>query len=404
MTSQPTFARRFIAAVLSALAAAAAAQLATVFVFFATNQANPTQLDPINNYFLPSSLLFFVLLVIGGLLGAFRSWWVALVIAAIAAPISSFIGTIVVAARQGAPITSATLGQIFGTLAGNNLIFIIAAVISTVTAGSAIWRRAIAFTSSARRAGRVALVRLPSSTLASGELTHKKRVPVDQELADQQWEAYVAVLEAEGFSVMEVEAADSHPDSVFIEDTVVILGRTAIITSLGAESRRGELAAVDEAVSLLALDVERISLPGTLDGGDVLKVGSTVYVGRSGRTNSDGIRQFRAIAGRLGYSVVAVPVTKTLHLKSAVTALPDGTVIGSPALVDHPELFERFLAVPEAEGASVVVLADDAVLVSASAPKTAALIADLGYRVVTVDVSEFEKLEGCVTCLSVRIR
>jgi dimethylargininase len=93
-----------------------------------------------------------------------------------------------------------------------------------------------------------------------------------------------------------------------------------------------------------------------------------------------------------------------LHLKSAVTALPDGTVIGYAPLVEHPELFPRFLAVPEETGAAVVVLSPTAVLMAASAPLTAALIEDLGYRVVTVDISEFEKLEGCVTCLSVRIR
>jgi dimethylargininase len=153
------------------------------------------------------------------------------------------------------------------------------------------------------------------------------------------------------------------------------------------------------------LRVERIVLPGTLDGGDVLKVGSTVYVGRSGRTNAEGIRQLRAIVGKLGFAVVvAVPVTKVLHLKSAVTALPDGTIIGYPAVVDDPAIFDRFLAMPEEGGAHVVALAPDTVLMAASAPASAALIADLGYRVVTVDISEFEKLEGCVTCLSMRVR
>jgi dimethylargininase len=99
-----------------------------------------------------------------------------------------------------------------------------------------------------------------------------------------------------------------------------------------------------------------------------------------------------------------VPVTKALHLKSSVTALPDGTIIGHPTLVDHPELFDRYLEVPEASGVAVVALSQSSVMIAASAPKTAALITDLGYRVVTVDISEFEKLEGSVTCLSVRIR
>jgi dimethylargininase len=97
-------------------------------------------------------------------------------------------------------------------------------------------------------------------------------------------------------------------------------------------------------------------------------------------------------------------VTKALHLKTAVTALPDGTVIGYPPLVDEPRVFERFLPVPEEHGTAVVVLSDDTVLMSASAPKSADLFRELGYQVITVDISEFEKLEGCVTCLSVRLR
>jgi dimethylargininase len=99
-----------------------------------------------------------------------------------------------------------------------------------------------------------------------------------------------------------------------------------------------------------------------------------------------------------------VPVTKALHLKTAVTALPDGTVIGYEPLVDNVTIFDRFLPVPEAHGTAVVVLSDDTVLMSSSAPQSVALVQDLGYKVVQVDVSEFEKLEGCVTCLSVRIR
>jgi dimethylargininase len=102
--------------------------------------------------------------------------------------------------------------------------------------------------------------------------------------------------------------------------------------------------------------------------------------------------------------VVAVPVTRALHLKSAVTALPDGTVIGHPDLVDHPEVFERYLPVPEHEGVAVVVLDDTSVLMSSAAPASARIFRERGYRVVTVGISEFEKLEGCVTCLSVRVR
>jgi len=249
-----------------------------------------------------------------------------------------------------------------------------------------------------------ALVRPPAATLARGEITHIARTPVDVALAVEQWRGYVAALAHAGFEIVEVVADDSLADSVFVEDAVVILGRVAVLTSPGALSRRAEIAGVEAVIAGLGLVERRIGLPGTLDGGDVLKIGDTVYVGRGGRTNAEGIRQFTAIAADEGFEVVAVPVTRVLHLKSAVTALPDGTAIGHAPLVEHPELFDRFLEVPEETGAAVVVLAPDAVLMAASAPVTAALFADMGYHVTTVDISEFEKLEGCVTCLSVRIR
>src|SRR5690606_4599662 len=165
-----------------------------------------------------------------------------------------------------------------------------------------------------------------------------------------------------------------------------------------------ETEAVEAMVRGLRLHVEHIEAPGTLEGGDVLTVGRTVYVGSSGRTNAEGIRQLRRIVQPLGFEVVAVPVTKVLHLKTAVSALPDGTVIGYAPNVDEPSLFHRFLAVPEVEGSAVVPLDDATVLVSSAAPGTAALIESLGYTVVTAEISEFEKLEGGVTCLSARIR
>jgi dimethylargininase len=248
------------------------------------------------------------------------------------------------------------------------------------------------------------LVRRPSPGLAAGELTHLERVPVDPDVALAQWQGYVDVFRSRGWDVVEVEPADEHPDGVFVEDAVVVFDGLAVLTSPGADSRRGELATVAPVVERLGLTVHRIERPGTLDGGDVLKVGRTVYVGRGGRTNAEGIRQLRAIVGPLGYSVVAVPISKALHLKTAATALPDGTVIGLPSLLEETSVFERFLPVPEVEGTAVVVLDHDHVLMSSAAPMTAAMVEDLGYRVTTVDISEFEKLEGCVTCLSVRVR
>jgi dimethylargininase len=251
----------------------------------------------------------------------------------------------------------------------------------------------------------VALVRRPGPRLADGLVTHIERRPADTDLAARQWENYVATLRDHGWQTVEVAAADDSPDSVFVEDTVVVVGgRVAVLTRPGAPSRRAEVAAVEATVRELGLELHRIEPPGTLDGGDVLKIGDTAFVGRGGRTNNEGIRQLTEIVAAYGMRVVPVDVSRVLHLKSAVTALPDGTVIGHPSLVDDASVFPHFLAVPEESGSHVVVLDDRRLLMAADAPETADMFRRRGYEPVCVDISEFQKLEGCVTCLSVRIR
>lgn len=247
-----------------------------------------------------------------------------------------------------------------------------------------------------------ALVRRPGPRLDEGLVTHLERSPVDVDLARRQWTDYVTAFTQRGWDVVEVEPADDCPDAVFIEDTVVVFGDLAVITRPGAKSRQAETAGTERAVRRQIPRVTHLEDPATLDGGDVLKVGSTVYVGVSHRTNREAAEQ---LAGLLGSKhVVPVPVTKVLHLKSAVTALPDGTVVGYSPVVDDPSVFERFLAVPEESGSAVVDLGDDTLLMAADCPASAELIRGRGYEVVTVDISEFQKLEGCVTCLSVRLR
>ncbi|TDO51202.1 dimethylargininase [Kribbella sp. VKM Ac-2571] len=249
-----------------------------------------------------------------------------------------------------------------------------------------------------------ALVRRPSPRLAEGLVTHIERRPVDLDLAFEQWQRYVDALHDTGWQTVEVPPIDECPDSVFIEDTMVVYGDLAVIARAGADERRAEAAAAEETVAAQGYRIAKIKEPGTLDGGDVLKIGSTIYVGQGGRTNAAGIQQLRDAFAPLGAEVRAVPVRKVLHLKSAVTALPDGTVVGYEPLVDDPTAFDAFRAVPEEAGAHVVLLNDDRLLMAVSAPKSAQLFEGLGYRPIVVDISEFEKLEGCVTCLSVRLR
>jgi dimethylargininase len=250
----------------------------------------------------------------------------------------------------------------------------------------------------------IALVRPPGPRLADGIVTHIKREPVDVDRAIQQWHGYVAALDAAGWDVVHVDAAPDHPDAVFIEDTVVMYGELAVITRPGAAERRAEVTAVESVLRSLGYEIAHITAPATLDGGDVLKIGDSVYVGLGGRTSVDGIEALRDLLAPRGATVVAVPVSKALHLKSAVTALPDGTVIGYEPVVDDPSVFGSFLAVPEEPGSHVVLLGDDRLLMAADAPRSAELFRSLGYSPITVEVGEFAKLEGCVTCLSVRLR
>jgi dimethylargininase len=248
-----------------------------------------------------------------------------------------------------------------------------------------------------------ALVRRPAETLADGITTYIEREPVDLALAKQQWDGYVAALERSGWPTVVLDGDDSMPDCVFVEDAVVMFGDLAVLTNPRQPTRNPEIVAVQRTLDDLALESTAIT-EGTLDGGDVLKVGSQVWVGLSGTTTAPAIEQLSRILGPRGYTVTTVPMTKALHLKSALTALPDGTIIGYEPVVDDPGMFPSFLAVPEEPGAHVVILGDDLLLMSSRAPETAALFTDRGYRLVTVDISEYEKLEGCVTCLSVRVR
>ena len=394
------FLRRFTGAVVSALIVSLIALAAVSLLFFG---GNPAALAQLFDFFLGSTLVAFVALTVFALIGIYRYWYLRLVGGIVAGVVGAIVGSALTLATSGSTLSGDTLGRLFSTLSGPNLPFVVATVVATVTAGYAVWRR-LAGREADVGIRRIAIVRPPAETLAEGQLTHIERVAVDLELANSQWDEYVALLSNAGWDIVEVPIATGQPDSVFVEDTMVIFGDLAIIGSPGAESRAGEIVEAERTISGLGLTVRHIEMPGTLDGGDVLKVDRTVFVGRGGRTNAEGIRQLRALVAPSGYTVVAVPVTKALHLKSAVTALPDGTVIGYPPLVDDPGVFGRYLAVPEAEGVAVVVLSDDTVLMSSAAPKSVALIADLGYRVLTADISEFEKLEGCVTCLSVRVR
>ncbi|QRP62544.1 dimethylargininase [Rhodanobacter sp. FDAARGOS 1247] len=251
----------------------------------------------------------------------------------------------------------------------------------------------------------IAMTREVSPALGDCELSFVERAAIDVAQASAQHHAYQRALETLGCRVIALPAEVDLPDSVFVEDTAIVLDEVAVLTRPGAASRRDEVASIAAALAewrpLLAIEA-----PGTIDGGDVLRLGRTLHVGESARSNAAGIAQLRELLAGHGYAVEAVPTHGCLHLKSAVTQLDDHTVLLQPAWVDRARFAGfRVIEVDPAEPhAANVVRIGDALLMPASFPRTRQRLLDAGFAVTAVDVSELQKAEGAVTCCSLIFR
>lgn len=252
---------------------------------------------------------------------------------------------------------------------------------------------------------RIALTREVSDAIARCELTHIARQPIDVRRARAQHAEYEAALRELGCRVERVPAAPEFPDAVFVEDAAIVFSELAVIARPGASSRRGETESVARTLSAYRRVVP-IREPGTLDGGDVLVAGHTAFVGRSTRTNEAGIEQLRRAVSPLGYTVVPIPVTGCLHLKSAVTEVADGVLVFQPDWV-AADFFRGFEAIAVAAGelyGANALRIGDRVIYPAGFPKTAERLAErLANRAVSlrlVEADELAKAEGAVTCCS----
>jgi dimethylargininase len=247
-----------------------------------------------------------------------------------------------------------------------------------------------------------AIVRRPSRRIAEGEVTHIERVPLDIDLGLRQHAAYLLLLEDLGVTLIHAPETDEHPDGLFVEDALVMVAGHAIITRPGAPSRRGETATIEPLLRERSIPLSVIT-GGTLDGGDVLCVGDHVFIGLTTRTTREAIDQFASIVRPLGRMTVALSVPGCLHLKSAITALPDGSLIGVDGWFDPaPFASAGFTVHPadEPSGGDVLCI-DDTVILPADAPRTARRIRSLGFTPAPIDVSELQKIEAGVTCMSV---
>jgi dimethylargininase len=249
-----------------------------------------------------------------------------------------------------------------------------------------------------------AIVRGVPETLSAGITTAELGRP-DIEKAREQHRAYAAALEGCGLEVTVLGVDERYPDSVFVEDTAVVTDRCAIVTNPGAAERRGEIHAVEEALAGFYGTVESITDPGTLDGGDVLQVGDQFYVGLSERTNREGAEQLSAILQRYGFGVSLVALRRFLHLKTGVAYLGGDDLVLAGELVDKDEFrgFDRIVVPPEEEYGANCIRVNDRVLLAAGYEKAMQSIAERGYEVTELEMSEFRKLDGGLSCLSLRV-
>jgi dimethylargininase len=247
----------------------------------------------------------------------------------------------------------------------------------------------------------IAITREVSPSLGDCELTYVTRSPIDIDKADAQHSAYQRTLASLGCRVLTLEAEPALPDAVFVEDVAVVLDEVAVMTRPGAPSRRAEGASIAELLRRYR-PLRTIEVPGTLDGGDVLRVGRTLYVGQSGRSNAEGIAQLANTIAEFGYRVQMVPIRGCLHLKSAVTAVREDTLLMQPAWVDASSFpgLNVIEVDPTEEHAANVLRIGDSVVMPACFPRTEQRLRDAGVDVVTVDVSELQKAEGAITCCS----
>jgi dimethylargininase len=248
---------------------------------------------------------------------------------------------------------------------------------------------------------RLALTRPVSESIVRCQLSFRERAPIDVAVARAQHRAYEQALEDAGCTVERLPAADQLPDAVFVEDIALVLDEIAIITRPGAESRRAETDAVAERLAGLR-PTATISAPATLDGGDVLRVGRRLYVGRTVRTNEAGHQALARIAEPLGYVVVPIQVRGCLHLKSAASWIGDDRILVDPARVPLESFAGLdFLTVPPAEtDAANALRVGGTVLVADGFHRTQALLDRLGLDWRPVANSELAKAEGGLTCCS----
>lgn len=248
-----------------------------------------------------------------------------------------------------------------------------------------------------------AIVRKPSQSITNGITTADLGIP-DFKKAIIQHEAYVEALRRCGLDVTVLEADEDHPDSVFVEDTAIVTDRVAIISRPSPKSRQSEIVSMCKTITKLFKDVRKIEAPGTLEGGDVMRIGSRFFIGLSGRTNKEGAQQLIAHLQDYGYEGYMVEMEGLLHLKTGVSTLGDNAILVDHLLAATGQFrsYQHIQVVAEEAYAANCIRVNDYVLFARGFPKTKKELVEAGFNLIELDMSEFMKLDGGLSCLSLR--
>ncbi len=248
-----------------------------------------------------------------------------------------------------------------------------------------------------------AIVRIPASSIIKGITTSLEGQP-DHDLALLQHQGYVEALKRCGLDVVILDPLEDYPDSVFVEDVAICTSKCAVITNPGADSRNAETAFIESALSKAFSNIEYIKTPGTLDGGDIMMVGDHFFIGLSARTNRAGAEELISILSTYGYSGSIIEVEGLLHLKTGIAYQEDNIMLVHEILADHPEFasYTKIIVPPEEEYAANAIRVNDFVLLPAGYPITADKLRRAGLKLIELPMSEFRKLDGGLSCLSLR--
>lgn len=247
------------------------------------------------------------------------------------------------------------------------------------------------------------IVKLPGETYINGLTTSNLGTPI-LDKALKQHKTYIEALKTCGVEVTVLPSSKEFPDSTFVEDTAVLTPEFAVISNPGASTRNGEIHEMAPVIKSFYENIYYIQSPGTLDGGDILQIEDHFYIGLSARTNLEGAQQLKAILESENYHATILKLDKFFHLKTGIAYLGNQTIVVAGEFIDHPDFYsyKKIIVPPEEEYSANCIRVNDYVIIPAGFPKTIQAVKEAGFQIIELEMSEFQKLDGGLSCLSLR--